>query len=186
MREILRKQIREKDVMIDNLLARLNPTSSMATPLAISPSRLALTPEQRNVYRDVLAYYEKSQSLSKSATEGGRKFNVSALDEDSEYDSESDESIAVDELQESTSNLHINPLPATEAPAGLLAKTALESKSRLGSPASARGSGSEWDQLEDHASSSHSGGIGNLAYFEPGESPMLSQTSTLFARSQTD
>ena len=153
--------------MIDNLLARLNPASSMSTPLAISPSRLALTPEQRNVYRDVLAYYEKSQSQSKSAAETARKFDVSALDEDLEYDSDSDGSVAMDDLQESASALHINPLPATEAPAGLLAKTALESKSRLGSPSSVRGSGSEGDQVDDQASSH--GGIANPAYFEPGK-----------------
>ncbi|KAI0686308.1 hypothetical protein BC835DRAFT_1420504 [Cytidiella melzeri] len=170
MRDILRKKIREKDSMIDSLLARLNPTSATATPLSIAPSRMALTPEQRTIYRDILAYYEKGQGSCKSACEGFRRFDLSTLEEDSDYDSDSEESTGLEDLQESTSALHIHPLPAAEAPSGLVAKTALES--RVGSPASAREHGSsEGSQIE--AISVQEEGIGNLAYFEPGPSSNL-------------
>ncbi|KAI0087537.1 hypothetical protein BDY19DRAFT_994860 [Irpex rosettiformis] len=170
MREILRKQIREKDAMIDNLLARLNPTSSTVTPLSITPSRLALTREQRTVYRDVLTYYEKGQGTSKGAGEGLRKFDVSTLEEEYECDSDPEEVSDVEDLQESTTSLHIHPLPASEAPTGLVAKTALES--RVGSPAFARDPASSEGSQADILSSQEEG-IGNLAYFEPGPSSNL-------------
>lgn len=165
MREILRKQIREKDAMIDSLLARLNPASSTVTPLSITPSRLALTAEQRTIYRDVLAYYEKGQGNCKGAGDSLRKFDVSTLEEEFEYDSDPEETSDVEDLQESTNGLHIHPLPAAEAPSGLVAKTALES--RVGSPAFARDPGSS-DSSQPEGASSQEEGIGNLAYFEPG------------------
>lgn len=166
MREILRKQIKEKDAMIDSLLARLNPTSSTFTPLSIMPSRMALTPDQRIVYRDVLAYYEKTAGSYKSASDGSRKFDLSALEEDSDYESETEDSSGVEDLQESTSALHIHPLPAVEAPSGLVAKTALES--RVGSPTLSKEHGSS-DGSQTEAASASEEGIGNFAYFEPGE-----------------
>ena len=165
MREILRKQIREKDAMIDNLLARLNPTSSAVTPLSITPSRLALTQEQRTAYRDVLAYYEKGQGTCKGAGESFRKFDVSTLEEEFECDSDAEDSSDVEDLQESTTSLHIHPLPVAEAPSGLVAKTALQS--RVGSPAFARDPGSS-DGSQADVISPQEEGIGNLAYFEPG------------------
>lgn len=167
MRELLRKQIREKDAKIDKLLARLNPTSSTFTPLSIVPSRIALTAQQRTTYRDVLAYYEKGQGSSKSAGETLRKFDLSTLEEEFEYDSGSDDSTDVADLQEHASALHINPLPAAEAPTGLVAKTALESRSRLGSPVSSREPESSDGDHEEMVAAQDTG-IGNLAYFEPG------------------
>ena len=165
MREILRKQIREKDAMIDNLLARLNPTPSTFTPVAIAPSRLALTPEQRTLYRDVLAYYEKGQAASKGVGDGYRKFDVSTLEEEFENSSDSEELSDLEEVQEGTTALHIHPLPVAEAPSGLVAKTALQS--RVGSPAFARDPGSS-DGSQADVISPQEEGIGNLAYFEPG------------------
>jgi hypothetical protein len=170
MREILRKQIKEKDAMIDSLLARLNPTSSTFTPLSIIPSRLALTPEQRIAYRDVLAYYDKTAGSSKSIPDGSRKYDLSALDDDLDYESETEESSGVEDLQESTNALHIHPLPAVEAPSGLVAKTVLES--RVGSPALSKEHSSSGSSQVEAASASEEG-IGSLAYFEPGEKKLI-------------
>ena len=189
MREILRKQIREKDAMIDNLLAKLNPASSMSTPLSINPSRLALTQEQRLQYRDVLLYLDKAQSSTKASagTDGASsraKIDVSALDDEYEYDSESDDgggggggtSSGIEDLQQSTSALHIHPLPQKHAPAGILASTTLETRSRLSSPVSGRdppsSEGEQGSAHEDGAGVGGSAGAGdgfaNSAYFEPG------------------
>ena len=169
MREILRKQIREKDAEIDNLLAKLNPTSLMSTPLSINPSRLALTQDQRVQYRDVLMYLDKAQNSARVSGEPSSraKIDVSALDEEYEYDSESEDgSSGMEDLQESTASLHIHPLPQKFAPAGILASTTLESRSRLSSPVSGRdpASSENEQQQEDVAD----GGFANSAYFEPG------------------
>lgn len=168
MRDILRKQIREKDAMIDNLLAKLNPASSMTTSLSINPARLALTPEQRTQYRDVLMYLEKGQTRV-SGEAARQKIDVSALDEEFEVESDSEDvGSGMEDLQESTSSLHLHPLPTKRAPAGVLASTALESRSRLSSPVSGRDptSSGESEALEDSAD----GGITSFAYFEPGAS----------------
>ncbi|EKM52424.1 uncharacterized protein PHACADRAFT_30944 [Phanerochaete carnosa HHB-10118-sp] len=168
MRDILRKQIREKDVMIDNLLAKLNPASSTATPLAINPSKLTLTPEQRTQYRDILMYLDKVQGSSRVSSEAARqKIDLSAFDEEFEEDSESEGvSSGMEDVQESTPSFHLHPLPAKRAPAGVLAATALESRSRLSSPVSGRDptSSGESDPHDDPAE----GGITSSAYFEPG------------------
>jgi hypothetical protein len=174
MREILRKQIREKDAMIDDLLAKLNPASSMCTPLSINPSRLALTAEQRSRYRDVLMYLDKGQNTGKASGEAVRqKIDVSLLDEEYDYESESEAcSSGIDELQESTSSLHIHPLPAKRAPAGVLASAALETRSlsRASSPAPGGEPASSESSFQDELTE---GGIANLSYFQPGAFDLL-------------
>lgn len=165
MREILRKQIREKDTMIDNLLAKLNPAAPSTTPLALNVSKLALTPEQRNVYRDVLAYFEKSQGVRSSEK---AKIDVSSLDEDSEYDSDSEAGEAEGDSEDTSAALYQPFLPTKCAPAGLVAKTVLEtrSRSRLSSPAASVLGRSESEGSDDVAAIE--AGIGSLSYFEPG------------------
>ena len=167
MREILRKQIREKDVMIDNLLAKLNPASSLATPLSINPSRLALSAEQRSRYRDVLMYLDKGQNARAAGDAVPRqKIDVSSLDDEYDFASDSEDgSSGMEDLQESTAALHIHPLPARCAPAGVLASAALETRSlsRVSSPASGR-EPTESEHQEEMAD----GGLANAAYFQPG------------------
>lgn len=175
MREILRKQIREKDAQIDSLLAKLNPASASSTPLSINTARLPLTPAQRATYRDVLLYLDKAQNTARpsAAADGARpKIDVSALDADFEYDSDEDDDgsggSGLEELQESAAGLHLYPRPATIAPAGVLASTA----SRLSSPDLARephagGSGASGSSAEGGVPAV---GITSAAYFEPGAS----------------
>ncbi|PSS11026.1 hypothetical protein PHLCEN_2v3322 [Hermanssonia centrifuga] len=162
MREILRKQIREKDTMIDTLLAQLNPTATTATPLSLNTSRLALTQEQRNSYRDVLNYLEKSQGCGRA--ESRPKIDVSSLEDESDYEEEEEEGEALDDDEGFPGSLfQVHPLPTRCAPAGLLAKAALEtrSRSRMSSPTDSAERSTDADSPEE-------GGIGNLAYFEPG------------------
>ena len=177
VREILRKQIREKDAMIDNLLAKLNPAAPSNTPLSLNVSRLALSPEQRTAYRDVLAYFEKSQGVKTPE----KKIDVSSLDDDSEYDSDSDSGDAEGEGEDSSSTFCQPHIPSKCAPAGLLAKAALEtrSRSRMSSPVtSAHGRSESEPGSEDIAAIE--AGIGNLSYFEPGMSAVYLCYSRLY------
>lgn len=159
--------------MIDTLLAKLNPASSTSTPLSINPSRLALTQTQRTQYRDVLMYLDKAQNaakLSSGDSSTRAKIDVSALDEEYEYDEESDDEgsggSGADDLQQSTSSLHIHPLPQKFAPAGILASTTLESRSRLSSPVSGRDpTSSEGEPSQEDTTND---GFANSAYFQPG------------------
>ncbi|TCD60645.1 hypothetical protein EIP91_009746 [Steccherinum ochraceum] len=174
MRDILRKQIREKDAMIDQLLGRLNPSPSLATPLAIVPSKLCLTPEQRQRHQAVLAWLDKHRGGSKNATDPRAKIDVSALEDepcsdesgeedDDEDDEEGDEFAAAFLLQ-------LDFTPAASAPAGILASTALLCSRRCSpTPASPEGEPSE----EDSRDLKVEGGIGCRTYFAPGPSTNL-------------
>lgn len=152
----------------------LNPASQSATPLSINLPRLALTPEQRTQYREVLVYLDKSQGGSARSTSGEAKhtvrLNVSELESEWEEEDEDDEGSGVDELQESTALLHIQPMPERNAPVGMMAQAALESRSslsRMSSPASnIAPSSSDGDQQTREETSG--GGIGNADYFSPG------------------
>ena len=165
VREILRKKIREKDAMIDNLLARLNPTAPSATPLSLNVARLALTPDQRAAYRDVLSYFEKSQSVRTVE----KKIDVSTLDEDSEYESDSDNDTEGGDADDAASSVFQPHVPTKCTPTGLLAKSALEtrSRSRLSSPETSNHGRTESEGSEETTSTG--AGIGNPSYFEPGE-----------------
>ena len=91
---VLRQQIREKDAMIDNLLNRVNPGPTMATPLTLVPARLPLSAKERAEYRDVLTYLERAaqQAGQRFMGDGRTKFDISALEDVmSEDESESEE-----------------------------------------------------------------------------------------------
>ena len=94
VRMVLRQQIREKDAMIDNLLNRVNPGPTMATPLTLVPARLPLSAKERAEYRDVLTYLERAaqQAGQRFMGDGRTKFDISALEYVmSEDESESEE-----------------------------------------------------------------------------------------------
>lgn len=94
VRMVLRQQIREKDAMIDNLLNRVNPGPTMATPLTLVPARLPLSAKERAEYRDVLTYLERAaqQAGQRFMGDGRTKFDISALEDVmSEDESESEE-----------------------------------------------------------------------------------------------
>ena len=91
---VLRQQSREKDAMIDNLLNRVNPGPTMATPLTLVPARLPLSAKERAEYRDVLTYLERAaqQAGQRFMGDGRTKFDISALEDVmSEDESESEE-----------------------------------------------------------------------------------------------
>ena len=164
MREILRKQIREKDAQIDNLLAQLNPAAPTATPLALNVAKLALTPEQRAAHRDVLAYFEKSQGVRSGER---TKIDVSTLDDESDYDSDEDTLSCGDaDVEDISGSIHQLHLPTRCTPTGMIAKAALESRSRSRMPSPDASAGRTDSDSEDPVAAE--GGIGNLSYFEPG------------------
>ncbi|KAI0791090.1 hypothetical protein C8Q75DRAFT_816566 [Abortiporus biennis] len=167
LREILRKQIREKDAKIDELLSQLNPTPSLATPLSIVPSRLSLTDSQRNMYRDVLVWFEKSQSGAKSDVKS--RIDVSFL-EDSEDEFDSDDEMSLgDENQASSSKAlsrSFGSLPGSSAPAGLLVNAVLDIQRQL-TP------GKDAEMEEDSEDMRIERGIGSKTYFQPGPSANL-------------
>lgn len=162
LREILRKQIREKDAMIDELLNQLNPAPSLATPLSIIPSRLALTDSQRHVYRDVLAWFEKSQN---GAKDNKGRIDVSFLEDGSDDDFESDEEQSqADETQNTSFDLsqQLRSLPGASAPAGLLVTTVLESQRQPSPTGETEHEDTEGKDLRIER------GIGSKGYFQPG------------------
>ena len=164
LREVLQKQIREKDAQIDELLSQMNPTPSLATPLSIVPSRLALTDKQRFIYRDALAWLEKAQTCSKSDMKA--KIDVSFLEDGSDSDLDSDDNMSLDDdTQSSASSSHFTSLPGASAPAGVLAAAALESNPRGLSPMRVS---PHPEGLEDTKDLKIEGGIGCKTYFQPG------------------
>ncbi|KAI0794903.1 hypothetical protein C8Q75DRAFT_803748 [Abortiporus biennis] len=169
--EILRKQIKEKDAMIDDLLHRLNPTPSLATPLSLNLSRLALTASQRVKHRDVLAWFERPQNKIKSCRELKSKVKLAGLQPDDEDNFSDDEdsdtaggsgSPAAEELDEPTVT-HRLTLPEASAPAGLLASTVIHSRQRSVSV----DPGSDEDEEVDMSTER---GVGSRTYFDPGPS----------------
>ncbi|THH33350.1 hypothetical protein EUX98_g804 [Antrodiella citrinella] len=170
LREVLQKQIREKDAQIDELLSQMNPTPSLATPLSIIPSRLALTDSQRFTYRDALAWLEKAQSCSKSDMKA--KIDVSFLEDGSDSDLDSDDNMSLDDdLQSSSSSsTQFTSLPGASAPAGVLAAVALESRHRAHATTDMP---PHLEGLEPSQDLKIEGGIGSKAYFQPGPSANL-------------
>ena len=173
MRDILRKQIREKDEMIDQLLSRLNPSPSLATPLTIVPSKLALTPAQRLTHQNVLSWLDKHRTGSKAVGDPKSKVDVSALeDEPVSEDEGEDDSEDGDLVEDEATAVLLRQLdftPAGPAPAGILASAAL-SCSRHESPTSSSSKGPDEDSRELRIE----GGIGSKSYFAPGTIPMCS------------
>ncbi|THH32188.1 hypothetical protein EUX98_g1983 [Antrodiella citrinella] len=160
MSDILRKQIREKDAKIDQLLGRLNPPPSLATPMSIVPSKLALTPAHRAKHQAVLAWLERNRNSVKY------KVDVSALEDGpvSDDDGEDDEEGA----DKKSILRQLNFTPGGSAPAGILASTAL-SCNRHQSPTP----GSHATTDEDCRDLRVEGGIGSRSYFQPGPSTNL-------------
>lgn len=144
----------------------MNPTPSLATPLSIIPSRLALTDSQRFVYRDALAWLEKAQSCSKSDLKA--KIDVSFLEpdgSDSDVESEDNMSLDGDAHCSSKPSTHFTSLPGASAPAGVLAAAALESSHRRRSPMPVS---PHPEGTEDSQDLKVEAGIGCKTYFQPG------------------
>ena len=147
--------------MIDELLNQLNPAPSLATPLSIVPSRLALTDSQRHIYRDVLAWFEKSQS---GAKDNKGRIDVSFLEDGSDDDFESDDEQSQSEDTQPAVGFsqQLRSLPGSSAPAGLLVTTVLESQ-RQPSP-----TGETGNQDAEGKDLRIERGIGSKGYFQPG------------------
>lgn len=165
LREVLQKQIREKDAQIDELLSQMNPTPSLSTPLSIIPSRLALTDSQRTTYRDALAWLEKAQTCSKADMKA--KIDVSFLEDGSDDDLDSEDGMSLDDDVQSSSgsSSQFSSLPGAAAPAGVLAAAALESTQRGLSPMRVS---PHPEGPEDTKDLKIEGGIGCKTYFQPG------------------
>lgn len=145
----------------------------MPTPLTLVPARLPLSEEERNKYRDVLAYIERSttQAAARIGGDGRPKFDISALEDPSEVDSESDEDM--EGLTSPKRGLspkgEMRPMDSileVAAPTGMMAIAALETRNIASK-------GSVVDSSASEGGSSHKsapdGGIANESYFLPGE-----------------
>ncbi len=170
---VLRQQIREKDAQIDNLLNRVNPGPTMATPLTLVPARLPFTQKERAEYRDVLSYLERAAQQAGQRFMGDHrtKFDISAL-EDVMSEDESDSG---EEIAEGLTSPKRGASPKNEqshsmesilevaAPTGMMAAAALQNW------------GSNAKPLPDNASSSSGSkdsadaGVAGEMYFLPGE-----------------
>ncbi|EIW56374.1 uncharacterized protein TRAVEDRAFT_49201 [Trametes versicolor FP-101664 SS1] len=135
MRVVLQQQIREKNAMIDKVLSQVNPGPTMPTPLTLVPARLPLSEEERNKYRDVLAYIERSttQAAARIGGNGRPKFDISALEDPSEVDSESDNDMEGLTSPERGLSLkgkmrQMDAILEVAAPTGMMAIAALETR----------------------------------------------------------
>ncbi|KAI8996283.1 hypothetical protein BD414DRAFT_575643 [Trametes punicea] len=178
MRVVLQQQIREKNAMIDKVLSQVNPGPTMPTPLTLVPARLPLTEEERNKYRDVLAYLERAatQAGARIGGDSRPKFDISALEDPSEAESDSD-----DEMADDATNLNRAVSPKGElrpvdsilevaAPTGMMAIAALETRSTAPKGSITDSSASEGGSSNK---SSIEGGIASDTYFLPGPSTNL-------------
>lgn len=140
MRRILQQQIREKDAQIDKVLSKVNPAAS--TKLTLMPERLPLSEEERNKHRDVLAYLRRSRipAASRVADDDRLKFDISTFEDYAEVDSDfgPDSSDPYDVqcltsfgrgLSHEDGSFSINSILERAAPAGIMAKAALETGS---------------------------------------------------------
>ncbi|RDX49727.1 hypothetical protein OH76DRAFT_1482841 [Lentinus brumalis] len=171
VRMVLRQQIREKDAQIDNLLNRVNPGPTMATPLTLVPARLPFTQKERAEYRDVLTYLERAaqQAGQRFMGDGRTKFDISAL-EDVMSEDESDSG---EEMAEGLTSPKRGTSPRNEqsrmesilevaAPTGMMAAAALQN---WGANAkSLPDSASESSGSKDSADA----GVAGEMYFLPG------------------
>ncbi|KAI0633110.1 hypothetical protein C8Q77DRAFT_871216 [Trametes polyzona] len=175
MRVVLQQQIREKNAMIDKVLSQVNPGPTMPTPLTLVPARLPLSDEERNKYRDVLAYLERSttQAAARIGGDGRPKFDISALEDPSEVDSESE-----DEMEGVTSpgravspksdSRPMDTVLEVAAPTGIMALAALETRN-----ITSKGTVTESSASDNSHGSVHDGGISNESYWLPGPATNL-------------
>ncbi|KAI0830360.1 hypothetical protein BC628DRAFT_1408462 [Trametes gibbosa] len=172
MRVVLQQQIREKNAMIDKVLSQVNPGPTMPTPLTLVPARLPLSDEERNKYRDVLAYLERSttQTAARIGGDGRPKFDISALEDPSEADSETEdemEGVATPSrgLSPKGEPRPMDSILEVAAPTGMMAIAAFETRH-----IAAKGSVVESSSSEGGSShnSAPEGGIANESYFLPG------------------
>ncbi|KAH9886688.1 hypothetical protein C8Q73DRAFT_748860 [Cubamyces lactineus] len=174
MRVVLQQQIREKNAMIDKVLSQVNPGPTMPTPLALVPARLPLTEEERNKYRDVLAYLERAatQAGARIGGDGRPKFDISALEDPSEVESDSEEDMgeggAASPNRGASPKGDMRPMDTileVAAPTGMMAIAALETRStankgNVGDSSASEGGSSNKSTVD--------GGIANDTYFLPG------------------
>ncbi|TBU52135.1 hypothetical protein BD310DRAFT_832860 [Dichomitus squalens] len=180
MRMVLRQQIREKDAMIDNLLSRVNPGPTMATPLTLVPARLPLSSRERAEYRDILTYLERSaqQAGQRVLGDARARFDISALEDipGSDEDTESEEDIVANATaaqegkdgsvspKRAGSVEHMQPVDTVlelMAPTGMMAAAALQT--------SRAATNAKPDTASDSSGDSHrSKGVAGDEYFLPG------------------
>ncbi|CDO75998.1 hypothetical protein BN946_scf184780.g5 [Trametes cinnabarina] len=179
MRVVLQQQIREKNAMIDKVLSQVNPGPTMPTPLTLVPARLPLTEEERNKYRDVLAYLERAatQAGTRIAGDARPKFDISALEDPSEVESDSDEDLVDGAISPnravSPKGSDMRPMDSileVAAPTGLMAIAALETRNTVFKSNPADSSASEGGSS---GKSSFENGIASETYFLPGPSTNL-------------
>ncbi|KAI1785437.1 hypothetical protein LXA43DRAFT_899849 [Ganoderma leucocontextum] len=184
MRMVLRQQIREKDAMIDNLLSRVNPGPTMATPLTLVPARLPLSSKERTEYRDILSYLERAaqQAGQRVLGDARARFDISALEDIiSDEDSDTDEDMvtaaaaaaasapqggdgAASPVRGSSVERAVQPVDTileAMAPTGIMATAALQSSR-------AAASAMPDDSSTDSAHSHESKGVAGESYFLPG------------------
>ena len=124
---MLQKRIRETDAMIDNLLLRANPGTTMAAPLALIPARLPLSSKERTKYRDILSYLEGA------AQQAGQRFDISALEGTVSEDSDTEEDTAnsaASPVRGSSVERAVRPVDSileAMTPIGIMATAALQS-----------------------------------------------------------
>ena len=180
MRMVLRQQIREKDAMIDNLLSRVNPGPTMATPLTLVPARLPLSSKERTEYRDILTYLERAaqQAGQRVLGDGRARFDISALEDipGSDEDTESDEEMVANAVgagdakegsaspKRGASVEHMQPVDTVlelMAPTGMMAAAALQT--------SRAATNAKPDSSSESSANSHgSKGVAGDEYFLPG------------------
>ncbi|KAI0673211.1 hypothetical protein C8Q78DRAFT_708520 [Trametes maxima] len=173
MRVVLQQQIREKNAMIDKVLSQVNPGPVMATPLTLVPARLPLNEEERNKYRDVLAYLERAatQAGPRLGGDGRPKFDISALEDPSEMDTDSEDeagegaSSPTRALSPKGDTRPMDTILEVAAPTGLMAIAALETRNTATKGPVPDSSGSEGGNSN---TSGHDGGIASDTYFLPG------------------
>ncbi|KAL7278771.1 hypothetical protein ACG7TL_007779 [Trametes sanguinea] len=179
MRVVLQQQIREKNAMIDKVLSQVNPGPTMPTPLTLVPARLPLNEDERNKYRDVLAYLERAatQAGTRIAGDGRPKFDISALEDPSEAESDSEDEMVDGATSPnrgaSPKGSEMRPMDSileVAAPTGLMAIAALETRS-----IAPKGSAPDSSASEGGSSgkSSVENGIASETYFLPGPSTNL-------------
>ncbi|RPD77310.1 hypothetical protein L226DRAFT_459877 [Lentinus tigrinus ALCF2SS1-7] len=172
VRMVLRQQIREKDAMIDNLLNRVNPGPTMATPLTLVPARLPLTQKERADYRDVLTYLERAaqQSGQRFMGDGRTKFDISALEDvmsedDSVSDEEMPEGLVSPKRGASPKNEQSHAMDSileVGAPTGIMAVAALQNRGSSTKPVDSSASESSGKDSATDA------GVAGDMFFLPG------------------
>ncbi|KAI0772374.1 hypothetical protein BD413DRAFT_603880 [Trametes elegans] len=170
MRVVLQQRIREKNAEIDKVLSKVNPGPTMPTPLTLVPARLPLSEEERTKYRDVLAYLERTATQAGQRIGGDNrpKFDISALEDPSEAESDSDEEMVEGVVSPSRAvspkgdHRPMDTILEVAAPTGLMAIAALETLNTTGK------SIADSSSSESSHKSIPEGGIASETYFLPG------------------